>query len=290
LTTKPKLLIDGDVIAYNAACAVQKIYEDQFGYFQPFASRAEGEAVVDNAIYGLLQGFSTSDYVVVLSDPKANWRLDLYPAYKGNRVEDFKGQVRPLLLEALKQYLRDEYLAFHWDELEADDVLGIMSTEPSLERRIICGKDKDFKTIPGLYHRLKDYDAKGNPVVTEVSAWEATRFHMYQTLTGDSVDGYPGCPNIGKTRAEELLQSPVILRATEGVKTVGKNKGQSTTKWVSEPTRDYWGMIVSHYRKGGQGEPEALLNARLANILHHDQYNRETGEITLWTPERLRGL
>jgi DNA polymerase-1 len=47
-------------------------------------------------------------------------------------------------------------------------------------------------------------------------------------------------------------------------------------------------MVVSQYRKAGQSEKEALLNARVANILHNDQYDRETKEITLWTPSRIR--
>lgn len=293
---KRKLLIDGDVIAFTAASAVQKIHEDSFGFVQPFANRQEGEAVVDNMIAGLQTIMGTKDFVVVLSDPKDNWRFDVMPTYKRHRVEPFAGAVRPLLLKPLKQYLVDNYGAFFWEGLEADDVLGIMSTEPQdTEERIICGKDKDFKTIPGKYHKLKDLTSSGKPIILEVTPWEATRFHMFQTLKGDMTDGYGGCPNIGDRRAEELLDSPVMLRPTKGVITVGKNKGKETTKWVSEPTRDYWQMIVSHYHKGYDGNYEvaadmALLNARVANILHWDQYNQDTKEITLWTPSRIRGL
>lgn len=284
------LLIDGDVIAFTAASAVQKLHEDSFGWVQPFANRQEGEAVVDNMIQGLLSGFSTKSFEVVLSDPKENWRKQVLPTYKSSRAEPFAGAVRPLLLAILKEYLVTKYGAYFWPELEADDVLGIKSTEPCDDLRIICGKDKDFKTIPGHYHCLRDYDGRGNPRVLEVGPWEAVRFHMFQTLAGDAVDGYAGCPGIGKTRAEELLSNPVLLRPIPGVKTSGKNKGEATTKWVSEPTRDYWGMIVSHYRKAGQTEADALTMARVANILQNDQYNRETQEITLWTPERLLGL
>lgn len=282
------LLIDGDVIAFTAASAVQHTYTDQFGYVMPFANQVEGEACVDNMLLGLEADFSATHVRVILTDPEKNWRNDIWPAYKGNR----KDGVRPLLLPYLKQYLTEKYNAEFWPELEADDVLGILSTEPQgyEGKRILVGRDKDFKTIPGLYHRLKDYDRNGKPIVQEITAWEATRFHMFQTLKGDMTDGYPGCPGIGDKRAEELLTDPVLLRPTEGVVTRGPRKGETTTRWVSEPTKDYWGMIVSHYRKAGQTEADALVTARLANILHHDQYNRETGEIILWTPSRLRGL
>lgn len=282
------LLIDADVVAFTAASAVQHTHEDSFGYVMPFANKAEGEAVVDNMLLGLELDFKATHMRLILSDPVANWRRDVWPAYKANR----SATMRPLLLDYLKQYVRDKYKAEHWPELEADDVLGILNTEPQgyEGKRILVGRDKDFKTIPGLYHRLKDYDRSGKPIVSEITEWEATRFHMYQTLKGDMTDGYPGCPGIGDKRAEELLDNPVLLRPTEGVVTRGPRKGESTTRWVSEPTKDYWAMIVSHYRKGGQTEEDALVTARLANILRHDQYDRDTGEITLWTPNRLRGL
>ncbi len=292
MTSQPEgevtLLIDGDVLAFTAAAAVQKVHEDLFGFVQPFANRHEGEAVLDNMVMGLELDFKATHFRIALTDPVSNWRRGVYPAYKSNR----KATPLPLLLPVLKEYLRTKYGAFHWDGLEADDVLGILNTEPQEYpgKRILVGRDKDFLTIPGFYHRLKDYDAKGKPVVNEITPWEATRFHMFQTLTGDAVDGYPGCPGMGKTRAEEFLKAPVVLVPQRGVKTRGVNKGEETTKWVSEPTRDYWRGIVSHYRKGGQGEEEALVTARLAHILHHDDYDRATEEIRLWTPDKLSGL
>jgi DNA polymerase-1 len=282
------LLIDGDVIAFKAAAAAQKVYEDRFGYVQPFANRVEGEAIVDNIMIGLELSFKSSHMRVALSDPKDNWRLGIYPDYKSNR----KDSVRPLLLTILKDYLRAKYQAFHWDGLEADDVLGILNTEPQdyPGKRVLVGFDKDFKTIPGLYHQLGQLDAKSQPVVQEISEWEAIRWHMMQTLMGDAVDGYPGCRLMGKTRAEALVDSPVLLTAQHGVKTSGKNKGAPNIKWVSEPTRDYWASIVSHFKKGGDTEEFALTMARIAHILQHRDYDRETGSITLWTPQALQGL
>lgn len=287
------LLIDGDVIAFTAACAVQRISEDVFGFVTPFANRKEGEAVVDNMMIGLELAFKATHRRVALSDPKANWRKDIFPEYKANRKES----VRPLLLDILKQYLRDTYSAIHWDRLEADDVLGIWNTEPQEYggKRILVGKDKDFKTVPGSYHRLKDFDLQGHPVVQEITPWLAQRFHLVQTLAGDPVDGYPGCPGIGKTTAERLLDSPVRLMPGNGVITRGVNKGQSVVKWTSEPTTDLWAMVASHYQKGMSNsmhtvswqvaENAARQTAKIAHILHHDDYNRGTGAIALWRPE-----
>lgn len=289
------LLIDGDVIAFTAASAVQRIFEDEFGFFSPFASRTEGEAVMANIMVSLKMDLKATHVRVFLTDPRENWRRDVWPEYKANR----KGSSRPLLLEALKLVLREEYGATHWGSLEADDVLGILQTEPQLYpgKRILVGKDKDFLTVPGFYHRIGNREPSGKPIIFEITPHEARMFHLKQTLMGDAVDGYPGCPGIGKTRAEEILVSPQLLTPQPGVITRGVNKGNSITKWVSEPTNDLWAAIVSHYRKGMGGtgpvipfkeaERAALTTARLAYILQDGDYDRETESIKLWDPERL---
>lgn len=288
------LLIDGDVVAFTAASAAQYVHEDEFGFFTPFANRKVGEAILDNMMIGLEQLFDCTHMRVALTDPADNFRKQIYPAYKAFRKE----VARPLLLDALKQYLRDKWGAFHWDSLEADDVLGILNTEPQdyPGKRILVGKDKDFKTVPGFYHRLGDLTPGGKPIVAEITEAQAQRFHLYQTLLGDATDGYPGCPGIGKVRAEQCLDDPQILIPTQGVKTRGVNKGHPTAVWRQEPTRDLWAMVVSHYAKGMQGvigaDPEAaaLTTARLAHILRHEDYDREGKGIILWTPDKIKQL
>lgn len=280
-----ELLIDGDVIAFTAASAAQHTITYQSGIVMPFAHKAEGEAIVDNMMIGLRTLLNSRKEQVLLSDPKENWRHDIWPSYKDNRKEAMK----PLLLSHLKDYLREKYKAVHWATLEADDALGILSTSDGEGyKRIIVGKDKDFRTVPGLYHKLKDLDARGFPVISEITPWEAARFHMFQTLKGDMTDGYPGCPGLGDKRSHELVDNPVLVVNKPRPITRGPRKGELADRWESEPTNDYWAMIVSQYIKAGQGEAEALTTARLANILHADQYDRDTGAITLWTPDRIR--
>lgn len=307
---KPKthLLIDGDVIAFTAASAAQEVIMDVFGYARPFAYSKTGEAVVENMLGNLKANLGADSFQVVLSDPKANWRKQVDPTYKTNRVGD-----RPLLLDYLKDYLRQEHDAFHWDSLEADDVLGILMTDPSrlgycdlrervchgglpadgdpcphCNSRLICvGRDKDFKSIPGLHHMLRDNDPQGKPIVREVTQWAGDRFHMIQTLAGDAVDGYAGCAGIGMKRAAEIIDNPVRLVPQPGVKTRGVNKGEGVTRWIAEPTRDYWVAIVSQYLKAGMTEDDALRTARLARILRYGEYNPETEELILWTPDML---
>lgn len=285
----PLLLVDGDVIAFTAASVSQRPYEDRYGFVYDVAHKPEGEAVVENMLHGLKSLLGSDRMVVVLSDPEDNWRLGVWEGYKGNR----KDARRPFLLDYLKQYLRDKHGAFHWPSLEADDTLGILLTAPdgyseygSKADRILVGRDKDFLTVPGRYHRLKDITASRKPIIRDSTPWEATRWHMMQTLAGDRVDGYPGCPGIGMERAERIIDDPQLLVRQLGVITRGINKGKACDKWVPEPSRDYWQVIVSNYRKAGATEEDALRTARLAHILHWEDYDADTGSITLWTPSR----
>jgi DNA polymerase-1 len=127
--------------------------------------------------------------------------------------------------------------------LEGDDVLGILAT--ASEEYIVWSLDKDLKQIPGN-HLIDD------EVVT-ISTADADRFHMYQTLVGDTSDGYKGCPGVGPVKADKIL--------TGG-----------------------WTAIVDAYAKAGLTENDAIHQARLARILRSGEYDEQTHEVTLWIP------
>jgi DNA polymerase-1 len=277
------LLIDGDTLAFRAASVCDHTLENEFGVIQKFAIRPEGEAVLDNMILRLQDLLKGDKVVIFLSCPsEENWRLKVDPNYKSNR----KGSVRPLLLGPLKNYLRQTYDAFHLAYLEADDALGIYATSEELcpGEKIVVGRDKDFHTIPGLHHQLDDLE-EGKLAIRTVNALEAEKNHMIQTLAGDAVDGYPGCPGVGMKRAKEILEDPRRLTPKEGVITRGKNKGQKTVKWFeSEKPSGMWETIVSHYEKAGLGVEEALQTARIAKILLADDYDIETHTVKLFVP------
>jgi DNA polymerase-1 len=136
--------------------------------------------------------------------------------------------------------------------LEADDVLGILATEPTNEERIIVSIDKDLLQIPGKVSR----DGK---TYEEISEDEANYWHMMQTLTGDSTDGYSGCPRVGVKTAQKILGDHIQV-----------------------PLLDLWMRVLAAYAKVGYSTDEALAQARVARILRHNDYNKETGGIKLW--------
>lgn len=282
--TKTLLLVDGDVLAFRAASACQHTVESPSGLIQPFARRWEGEAVLDNMIDRLKRRLKADEMVFFLSCPgEQNWRLGVDASYKSNR----KDSVRPLLLTVLKDYLRRAYGAQHFAFLEADDVVGLYATRADIHpgwRKIVVGRDKDFATIPGEHYQLLDDTEGGEPIVRTITPGEAMRAHYVQALSGDAVDGYPGCPGVGKTRAESIVANPERLVPKEGTITRGANKGKKTIKWHSAGPCSIWEAVVSNYEKAGQTEADALRNARLARILINDEYDFETHTVKLWVP------
>jgi 5'-3' exonuclease len=95
-----------------------------------------------------------------------------------------------------------------------------------------------------------------------VTAQEAERFFLTQVLTGDKTDGYCGVPGVGPVKAARILDSVFA-------------------------ERDPWQTVVDTFTKAGLSADVALDTARCAWILRKGDYDFDTGEITMWTPDRL---
>lgn len=250
---KTVLLIDGDVLVYQAGLRVETPIhwgEDQWSLH---ADANEAKQRLSDELQHWKQLLKADSIRVALScTTDAGFRRQLNPLYKANRKDSRK----PVCHVALREYLRSEWGAAMWPRLEADDILGIWATEPDTgEERIICSIDKDFRGVPGQVFNPRSLE------VLPVSMEEALRFHAIQTLMGDAVDGYAGIPGVGIKTAEKLLDK--------------------------SPELPLWDRVVAAYKARGLGEETALLNARMAHILQHGEYKQETHKITLWTPPSL---
>lgn len=275
------LLIDGDIFAYRAASAAETVVN--FGDpDEAFATADADEAKenLDNVLAGFRNKLMADEIVVALTptnDP-TNFRRGILPTYKQAR-----GEVRrPIVLEDLKQHLLTEYAAKTKPSLEADDILGIWATNPKLVRgeKIIVTIDKDLRTVPGLHwNPLKDDEG-----VVEVSRAEADRNHLYQTLMGDIVDGFSGCPGIGSTKAARHLDGKIAVRSYQHVFTRGPRKGTSETRWEEFPAPSAWDVVVSLYDKAGLTPVHALQQAQVARICRHSDFNYKTQRPIPWQP------
>lgn len=244
---KRVLLIDADVLAYNAAFACETATEWEPGYWTWHVQWADVVEAFDTEAFRIKEALGGDELKLCLTDSEGNFRHLVLPSYKGSR----KAVRKPIVLKKFKQWLIDERGAYFRPGLEGDDCMGILATvrNPDREERIIVSIDKDMMTIPGKFCRWGVDDQ-----VVEVSEEEADYWHLYQTLTGDVTDGYKGCPGVGPKKAEALLAEPS------------------------------WDAVLAAYEKAGFGPEEALTQARVARILRASDYDFINKEPILWNP------
>lgn len=252
------IIIDGDVVVYKVAEAVAESFEmsteedDEFIYRNiGWCNKEQAIKTIEEMIDKICKDCKGDSFVICLSDMKDNFRKKLNPEYKGNRKN-----IKPILYEFLRNYLKDNYKVYEKIELEADDVIGILATSDVIKGdKVVWSLDKDFKTIPCKFHRAGIKGDKSEIITPEAADW----WFMYQTLIGDRVDGYSGCPNIGDKRARKILGK------------IGEN-----------PIYVMWQSVIDAYKANGLTEEDALLNARMARILRAEDYDFKTKEIKLW--------
>lgn len=269
-------LIDGDIFAYEVAAVSEQPVHWGNGLWTLHAHEEPAKVAVQDKVEAAAEAVGADRIIMTISDDD-NWRKSILPTYKSNR----NGVRRPMLLGPLKEFLKEEYETFIRPGLEADDVMGILSTWPKLKGdKIIVTKDKDMKTIPGkvfMTHRPEEG-------VIEVSEEEADLNHLIQALTGDATDGYSGCPGIGAETAYRMLQDPHGWEEYEHTFKSGPRKDTSEMRWRKVPVESTWEAIVSHFNKAGLCEEEALVQARVARICRASDYDFKNKRVKLWTP------
>lgn len=247
------LLIDGDILVYRITAAAETPIDWGRDLWTLHADMGECRDAIDRQIAMYLEELDACDVILAFSPPK-NFRYRIYPQYKSHR----QGKRKPVTYVPLKAYAHEKYKTFERPDLEGDDVLGILATSPVIVKgdKVIVSLDKDLKTIPGKICDMRD------PItIQDISEEEADYNHMYQTLIGDTADGYPGCPGIGPKTAEKLLDG------------------------VSKTYADMWPVVVKAYAKKGLSEEVALVQAQIARICRRDDYDFKRKEVILWKPK-----
>lgn len=253
------LLIDADIVAYRASAATQgEIDWNGDGSCLSMDARFdEARQSADNDIAFFKERLKADDVLICLSDDIDNFRKTIDPTYKALR----SNSKRPVHLYDLKDHLAENYPSISIPTLEADDVMGILATEPHEGERVIVSMDKDMMTVPGLVCRPKVDPTKPGGLrlsIMDITPLEAMRFHFWQTLVGDVTDGYPGCPGIGEKNdfTEAVLEAEDELEA--------------------------WDLVLTAYGTKGLDESHAVRQARLAFILRDTHWIG--GKRRDWTP------
>lgn len=204
-----------------------------------------------------LQEHAPQHRMVLCLGHKDNFRYSIFPQYKSNR----RGIQKAACYNALRQYLTRNYETAVLPGAEADDVLGIMHRADNGD--LLYSPDKDLRTIAGVH-------MASNGELEEVDQLEANRAFYKQVLTGDSTDGYGGCPGIGAAA-----------------------KCFSSDEWLKCSTEEeFWIFVQKRYAlahaklrdKYDERDPLkfALQMARCARILRPGEYDFEQERPVLW--------
>lgn len=188
-----KLLIDGDLFCYRCSAAAEADDEERARYYI--------DQLLDNCITDL----RATEFKFYLTG-STNFRFQIYPEYKANRLDVPK----PRHLPAMREYLVNAYNAIVSDGCEADDLLGVDQDKESGTTTIVS-LDKDLLMIPGNHY---SWYIEGGPrekrwvrpaKETVVAPIEGLRHFYTQMLLGDPSDNIKGVKGIGKVKASAML-------------------------------------------------------------------------------------
>ena len=248
-----KALIDGDVLLYQAVHRCSTVLATDDNYYVTAFDKDELLDDFDASVRGLKKELTKKldkdvGGVVCLSGP-SNFRFKVDPQYKANRKDK-----KPHAFKVLKEAVIERYNPIIQNQLEADDVMGVLHTQSKKKDTVVCSIDKDMQTLPGYFFNLDSGE------LFDISPKEAEEYHLAQTLIGDRVDNYFGCPSIGPATAVKKFSE----------------LGCS------------WETVVTLFQSKGLTKHDALRNARCAFILQADNYSFDTKRVKLWQPKQLK--
>lgn len=178
-------LIDGDMLCYRIG----------------FACNNELEAValmtMNHFLVDLMTEIELATEMELFLSGKTNFRNDIAVTlpYKGNRV----GKPKPVHLNALREYLVNEWGADVSVDQEADDSISIRCTELG-DRSVIVSLDKDFDQNVGWHYNFNKH------IMYYITKEEGDLNFYMQFLTGDRIDNIQGVKGIGNVKARKLLE------------------------------------------------------------------------------------
>jgi len=152
-------------------------------------------------------------------DWRPQWRIDLFPDYKSNRVEE-EGEEEepetltpqiPIILEVLDAFGIPVVGA---DDYEADDVIATYSKKERGPIRIVTGdrdlfqlvdEKKDVKVVY-LAKGITNHDLVGHSYIEKRYDIPGDRYALFAIFRGDPSDGLPGVRGIGEKGAAAIAR------------------------------------------------------------------------------------
>jgi len=254
-------LIDADSFLYKVGFSLEEEMEDGTHYVDLDNAKDALDALVESIMFET----DCDDYELWLTGSN-NFRYDIAKEGLADGYKHHRKDVRkPDKLDEMRNYLIKNHRAKVTPFCEADDVVVTKKTE-SPDEYILCAIDKDV-----LYQTQGTHWNYGKQDWVSVTKAESIWYAYYQTLVGDTTDGYKGAFRIGPVKAKKILGEPEDF---------------------SE--RTLWAKILLTYRKCKQTKEEALATMRLANMHQLKRNTQGKLRLNLWTPpskeeDKLRG-
>ena len=153
-------------------------------------------------------------------DWRPSWRVQLFPGYKANRVDDegdeeaepdlLTDQI-PIILDVLESI---GFLVVGMDDFEADDVIASYCHQNQQPTRVVTGDrdlfqlvdDKNDRKIVYLAKGIANHDLVDESYVSNRFGIPAKRYGLFASIRGDASDGLPGVKGIGEKGAAALAQ------------------------------------------------------------------------------------
>lgn len=319
-------LFDADIIAYRAAAVSEKrtieVTHLASGKSKSFTNRTEFKTLlkkqgkdynashysieeVQNAqpvshalqivkaqINRIKQEVEADDVYAFIGKGDTNFRLNLElpKLYKGQRVDS----IRPIHLDAAKQYVTENYIGGYIDGIEVDDEVTIRFHELKDKGHdpVIISLDKDCKSQvnTSFYDWTQD-----EPSIVEVPAWGyleyvygkdvgqksdkvdglGLNFLMYQMLFGDDVDQY----HVGDLAQARFGAKSVVDYLNQA--TCVDDLFQLTEDKYREWFKDSF-EYVTHDGKTVNKSYREILNLYCACAYMHRSRNDKTDFYSLW--------
>jgi len=168
----------------------------------------------------LIQRYQPDRIVACLDgDWRPSWRVELFPGYKANRVDDDGEETEPDLLTPQIPVLLDVLDAYKIpivgvDDYEADDVIATYSKREKGPIRIVTGDrdlfqlvdDKRDVKVVYLAKGISAHDLVDRKFIEEKYGIPGDRYALFAMIRGDASDGLPGIRGIGEKGAATIAQ------------------------------------------------------------------------------------
>ena len=151
-------------------------------------------------------------------DWRPSWRVELFPAYKLNRVDETGEEEEPDLLTPQIPHILDFFDAVGFpiigvDDAEADDVIATLATRSPGPVRIVTGDRDLFQLVDDsrdvkvvyLAKGISAHDLVNRDWIQEKYSIPGERYALFAMIRGDSSDGLPGIKGMAR-RAQQLLR------------------------------------------------------------------------------------